>query len=72
LKKNGLNAVPSQGNFVFVWFEKESVKEKVFSDLLNAGILICNLKVFGQSRSLRIGVGGIAETSELVSLVGLK
>ena len=57
LIKNGLNAIPSQGNYIYVWFEDENEKDALFKKLFDAGILICNLKFFGQDKSLRVGVG---------------
>lgn len=57
LKKNGFNVIPSQGNFLYMTFENEESKMKVFNALYEKEIHVCNLAVFGQEKSLRIGVG---------------
>lgn len=57
LKQSGFNVVPSQGNFLYLYFEDESDKMKVYSSLNENGIAICNLTVFGLDKSLRISVG---------------
>lgn len=57
LKWAGLNVIPSQGNFLYVNFNSEEEKRKVFSKFSESGLLVCDLRVFGQERSLRITVG---------------
>ncbi len=68
LIKNGFNAIPSQGNYIYLFFENEHTKDLVFKKLFDAGILICNLKIFGQDRSLRIGVGNRKANMTLCSV----
>lgn len=57
IKKIGYNVFPSQGNFLFMFFESNADKESVFNKLSEDGLMVCNLKIFGQENSLRIGVG---------------
>ncbi|MBI2968202.1 MAG: histidinol-phosphate transaminase [Bacteroidetes bacterium] len=57
LTRLGFNTIQSQANFVYLWFESDREKEKTFDILSKNGIHICNLKIFGQDRSLRITVG---------------
>ncbi|MCC7302687.1 MAG: histidinol-phosphate transaminase [Bacteroidia bacterium] len=57
LCKAGLNALPSNANFIYVHFKDEKAKDAVFSRLTDNGLMVCNLAVFGQPLSLRIGVG---------------
>ncbi|TAL57880.1 MAG: histidinol-phosphate transaminase [Bacteroidetes bacterium] len=57
LKKRGMNVIPSQGNFIYMQFENEDEKEKTFKKFIDNNLQICNLKVFGQDRSLRITIG---------------
>ncbi|NUM51917.1 MAG: histidinol-phosphate transaminase [Flavobacteriales bacterium] len=57
LKKKGYQVVSSEANFLFVYFKKEEEKEKVYHALLDKNLVICNLKIFGQEKCLRIGIG---------------
>lgn len=57
IKKLGYLVIPSHGNFLFVYFESNVEKETVFNALSQDGLSVCNLKVFGQENSLRIGLG---------------
>lgn len=57
LKQAGLNVVSSQGNFLFIHFHSEEEKETLFKKILANQLLVCNLKVFGLEKSLRIGIG---------------
>lgn len=57
LKKLGLNVIPSQGNFLYLIFNDEDSKMNVFNALKENGILICNMAIFGQDKSLRISIG---------------
>lgn len=57
IKKIGYNVFLSQGNFLFIFFESNADKESVFNKLSENGLMVCNLKIFGQDNSLRIGVG---------------
>ncbi|MFH1321349.1 MAG: histidinol-phosphate transaminase [Bacteroidota bacterium] len=53
----GYNVVPSQGNFIYMYFDQHESKERVFKQLSDEGILICNMDIFGQEKSLRITIG---------------
>ena len=66
LKTIGLNTVPSQGNFMYVVFNNDTEKESAYKKLSDAGIMICNLKVFGQDKSLRIGIGNKSTNKKIV------
>ena len=57
LKQLGFNVIPSQGNFVYLFFKYDHKKEIIFKKLSDAGIMVCNLKIFGQDKSLRISIG---------------
>lgn len=57
LKKLGYNATPSQANFIYLWFESNDEKKNVFDVLFQNGVVICDMRVFGQEKSLRITVG---------------
>lgn len=57
IKKLGYIVFPSQGNFLFLFFESNDEKEIIFNKLSEKGLIVCNLKIFAQENSLRIGVG---------------
>ncbi|MBW8050886.1 MAG: aminotransferase class I/II-fold pyridoxal phosphate-dependent enzyme [Cytophagales bacterium] len=61
----GYNVIPSQGNFIYMYFDRHENKERTFKQLENKGILVCNLDVFGQENSLRISIGD-AETNKKI------
>lgn len=53
----GFHVMPPQGNFIYLLFPVEPEKEWVYEKLRESGIYVCNLKSFGQDKSLRISVG---------------
>lgn len=57
LKTKGYHAIPSEGNFIYVHFNSDEEKEAIYKKLADNNFLISNLKVFGQDKSLRIGIG---------------
>lgn len=57
LKSQGYNVIPSQSNYIFMLFNSDEEKLTVYNKLLQENIQVCNLSVFGQDKSLRIGVG---------------
>lgn len=50
----GYYTIPSQGNFLFLFFEDENKKNELHKWLLKKNIQICNLVQFGQPKSLRL------------------
>ena len=56
-KDAGVNVVPSQANFLYLYFDSEKEKEILFDKLVAKNLLVCDLGVFGQEKSLRIGIG---------------
>ena len=66
LKKLGFNVIPSQGNFVYLFFDNDNEKEIICKKILDAGILICNLKIFGQDKSLRISIGNRSANNKIL------
>lgn len=57
LKKLGYNTIQSQSNFIYVWFDTDEQKIVTYKRLFDNGIMICDMKIFGQEKALRIGVG---------------
>lgn len=67
IKKLGYNVFPSQGNFLFLFFESNKEKEIVLNKLSKNGLMVCDLKVFGQENSLRIGVGDRETNKKIIN-----
>jgi len=71
LKESGYNTIESQSNFIYLWFDTDEKKDIVYNLLLKNGIAICDLKVFGQSQSLRIGVGTSEVNNSIISILSV-
>lgn len=69
LKRLGYNTIPSQSNFIYVWFDTDAEKEKMYDVLFRNGIIICNMKIFGQEKALRITVGAQEANNKIISLI---
>lgn len=69
LKQSGFNVIPSQANFLYLYFNSEEVKEKLFGKFIENGLLICNLKVFGQGKSLRISMGNMNLRKKIIKCI---
>ena len=64
LDRMGLSYVPSQANFVFVDFEKDS--EEVFQALLREGIIIRPGKVWGFPTFARVTIGRMEDNQRFI------
>ncbi len=53
----GYNIIPSQANYLYLWFSEDAEKDKLYQNLRSNGILVCDMNVFNQPKSLRIGIG---------------
>ena len=71
LSKAGFNAIPSQGNFIFIFFETDGLKETHLKKLIEAGLLVFNLANFGQDRSLRVGIGDRGVSNRICAALGI-
>ena len=69
IKKLGYNTIPSQANFLYLWFDTDEEKDKAYSILFKNGIVICDMKIFGQEKSLRITVGEKETNRKIISLL---
>jgi histidinol-phosphate aminotransferase len=64
LEKMGLSYVPSQANFIFVDFERDS--EDVFQALLREGIIIRPGKTWGYPNSARVTIGRMEDNRRFI------
>ena len=69
LLKLGYNAISSHANFIYLWFDKDEEKDKFYSKLFQMGIVICDMKVFGQAKSLRITIGIAEKNKKIISIL---
>jgi histidinol-phosphate aminotransferase len=60
----GLSYVPSQANFIFIDFEKDS--EEVFNALLREGIIIRPGKVWGFPTFARLTIGRMEDNRRFI------
>jgi histidinol-phosphate aminotransferase len=60
----GLSYAPSQANFVFIDFEKDS--EEVFQALLREGIIIRPGKVWGFPTFARVTIGRMEDNQRFI------
>lgn len=65
--KNKYTTAASQANFIYLQFETEFEKNKVYEKLFIQGILICDIKIYGQEKALRITVGDAEASKRIVS-----
>ncbi len=64
LDKMGLSYVPSQANFVFIDFERDS--EEIFKGLLREGIIIRPGKIWGYPTCARVTVGRMEDNRRFI------
>jgi histidinol-phosphate aminotransferase len=64
LDRMGLSYVPSQANFIFVDFEKDS--EEVFQALLREGIIIRPGKIWGYPTFARVTIGRMGDNRRFI------
>jgi histidinol-phosphate aminotransferase len=64
LDRMGVPYVPSQANFIFIDFEKDS--EKVFQDLLREGIIIRPGKIWGYPTCARVTIGRMEDNRRFI------
>ena len=67
LDRMGLSYVPSQANFIFVDFEKDS--EEVFQALLREGIIIRPGKIWGYPTFARVTIGRMGDNRRFIKAI---
>lgn len=68
-KKLKYNTNPSQANFIYLRFDNNEEKKKTYDILFQNGIIICDMKNFGQDNSLRITIGDKEINKKIISLL---
>ncbi len=67
LHKLHYNINPTQANFVYLRFENDMEKQKVYDKLFTNGILACDMKIYGQEKSIRLTVGDADACKRIVA-----
>lgn len=62
----GYNVVPSQSNFIFIYFETKADRDSMHDKLLENKIIVRKMESFGDSRSLRISIGRENDNNKLI------
>ena len=68
-RRMGYNTIATQSNFIYLWFDTDAEKVKVYDILLSNRIIICDLKVFGQELALRITIGDQETNTRIIELL---
>lgn len=63
----GYKVLPSQGNFLYVYFNSDFEKEEFLDRLKTNAIKVCDLSIFDLDRSVRITVGNSNDNEALVN-----
>lgn len=70
LKYLRFNTIPSQANFLYLWFDSDEEKKKTYDVLFQNGIFVCDMKIFGQEKALRVTVGEKEINEKMISVLG--
>lgn len=62
----GYNVIPSQSNFVFIYFNSTDDRDKMYNTLFENKIIVRKMEAFGDNKSLRISVGKTSENIKLI------
>jgi histidinol-phosphate aminotransferase len=65
LKQLGFVVNESQANFQYLLFQDNEQKNNVYETLEKDGLMVCDLEIFGQEKSLRITIGQ-SETNQRI------
>lgn len=71
LTKLGYQTISSQSNFIYVFFNSDKQKNDFYFALYAHGIITCDMKVFGQDKSLRITIGDEETNKRIISILSI-
>lgn len=63
----GYNVVPSQANFIFIFFTSKAERDDMYQRLFENKIIVRKLDSFGDNRSLRISIGKTEENRRILN-----
>jgi histidinol-phosphate aminotransferase len=69
LSQGGFHTIPSQANFIYLWFERDLEKKLIYDKLYAEGIVVCDMRIFGKDKSLRITVPDHKVCEQIVQIV---
>jgi len=71
LRKLGYNVLPSESNFVFIYFETTQERDALHDRLFANKIIVRKMEAFGDARSLRISVGKVEENAKIIECLSV-
>jgi len=70
LRQLGYNVVSSQSNFIYIYFETQKVRERVFEMLSDKNILVRKTDPFGDDKAFRITVPRPENCQKVIDCLG--
>ncbi len=71
LRKLGYNVLPSESNFVFVYFKTTQERDVLHDKLFANKIIVRKMEAFGDALSLRISVGKVEENVRIIECLSV-
>ncbi len=66
LTKLGYNVIPSQSNFVYIYFSSSEERDVLYNKLFENKIIVRKMETFGDGNSLRISIGKTEENQKIM------
>lgn len=67
LKNLGLNVLPSQANFLYIYFYSKLERDVIYDQLIDAGLQTRKMEPFGDEKALRISIGDEIANKKIVA-----
>ena len=67
LKNLGLNVLPSQANFLYLYFHNKIERDVIYDQLIDAGLQTRKMEPFGDDKALRISIGDERANHKIVA-----
>lgn len=67
LKNLGFNVLPSQANFLYLYFHNKIERDVIYDQLIDAGLQTRKMEPFGDEKALRISIGDERANHKIVA-----
>lgn len=67
LKNLGFNVLPSQSNFLYIYFYNKLERDVIYDQLIDAGLQTRKMEPFGDEKALRISIGDEIANKKIVA-----
>ena len=67
LKNLGFNVLPSQANFLYLYFHNKIERDVIYDQLIDAGLQTRKMEPFGDDKALRISIGDERANHKIVA-----